>query len=50
MTVGVVKCDFRFKVVILIRKDPSPGNSRWMSNIEYSVVSLVAITRSDGKQ
>ena len=33
MTVGVVKCEFRYKVVILIRKDPSPGNIHRMLNI-----------------
>ena len=33
MTVGVAKCDFLYKVVIMIRKDLSPGNIRWMSNI-----------------
>ena len=33
MTVGVVKCDFRYKVVTLIRKDLSLGNICRMSNI-----------------
>ena len=33
MNAGVVKCDFRYKVVILIRKNLFPGNIFWMSNI-----------------
>ena len=33
MTIGVVKCDFLYKIVVLIRKDPSPGNIPWILNI-----------------
>ena len=44
---GVVKCDFHYKEVILIRKDPSPGNIRRMS---YIPLYCYAVRMSDCTQ
>ena len=45
MTDGVVKCDFHYKGSNFDKKKFVPWKYLW--DVEYSVVSLVAIKRSD---